>query len=87
LIPVAVFPDLNLTSREREVLDEVLRARTRKAIAHKLGISTRTVDSHIFLIMKKTSARSLVDLCRKAWRIDEREAVPSSTLTEASAQQ
>jgi DNA-binding CsgD family transcriptional regulator len=85
-----VFPDVLLTFREREVLDRVLLAQTRKAIAKDLGIEPRTVETHMTNIRRKTGTHSLVDLCRKAWRIDEREEseeAPSSALTDGPIQQ
>jgi DNA-binding CsgD family transcriptional regulator len=84
-----VFPDVPLTSREREVLDRVLRAQTRRAIAQDLGVKPRTVETHMTSILKKTGTHSVVALCRKAWHIDEREKseeVPSSTLTDGPIQ-
>lgn len=51
-----------LTPRERQVLDFVVKGETSKSVAHNLGISKKTVDSHRAKIMKKLSARSLADL-------------------------
>ena len=56
----------NLTSREREVLDQVMRAATSKEAGRALGISQRTVEIHRARIMKKTGAKNTVDLVLKA---------------------
>jgi two-component system, chemotaxis family, CheB/CheR fusion protein len=53
-----------LTSRERDVLDLVVRGRPNKIIAHDLGISQRTVENHRSAVMKRTGVASLPDLIR-----------------------
>ena len=55
-----------LTPREREVLALVAAGNTNKAIAARLGISPRTVESHRESLMKKLSLRSVADLTRFA---------------------
>ncbi len=52
----------NLTAREREVFDRIVSGDSNKAIAHDLGISTRTVESHRANVMEKMQAKTLVDL-------------------------
>ncbi|MDP9422924.1 MAG: response regulator [Pseudomonadota bacterium] len=47
-----------LTPREREVLDALADGQQSKAIAWKLGISTRTVELHRSNILSKLSARN-----------------------------
>lgn len=56
----------HLTTRERQVLDLVVVGETNKAIASKLDISPKTVETHRARIMEKLSARSLADLISKA---------------------
>lgn len=51
-----------LTTREREVLDELLLGKTSKEIAGTLGISRRTVEIHRARVREKMEARSLADL-------------------------
>jgi FixJ family two-component response regulator len=58
-----------LTAREREVLDCVVAGEPNKRIAHTLGMSEKTVEYHRANIMKKTRARSLADLIKKALRV------------------
>ena len=53
-----------LTPREREIMDLVMQGRPNKIIAHKLGISQRTVESHRAAVMKRTGVKSLPDLVR-----------------------
>jgi two-component system response regulator FixJ len=53
-----------LTSRERNVLDILVKGRSNKVAAHELGISPRTVEIHRAHIMDKLHASSLSDLVR-----------------------
>ena len=53
-----------LTPRERSVLDKLVRGRSNKATADKLGISPRTVEVHRARIMDKMAVSSLSDLVR-----------------------
>ena len=58
-----------LTTREREVLDAVIKGYRNKQIAADLGISEKTVKVHRGRVMKKMEARSvaeLVYLCEQA---------------------
>lgn len=51
-----------LTSREQEVVDQLLRGNTNKQIAEILGISQRTVEIHRARIREKMQVRHLSDL-------------------------
>jgi two-component system response regulator FixJ len=53
-----------LSSREREVLDGLVRGRQNKIIAHDLGISDRTVEIYRANVMTKMQAKSLSQLVR-----------------------
>jgi two-component system response regulator FixJ len=53
-----------LTEREKDVFDLLVEGHQNKTIAHKLGISTRTVEVHRARVMDKLGARSLADLVR-----------------------
>jgi len=55
-----------LTTREREVLDELVIGNLNKVIAHNLGISSRTVEIHRARVMEKMEARNLAHLVRLA---------------------
>lgn len=55
-----------LTDREEEVLALLVEGHQNKIVAHKLGISTRTVEVHRGRIMEKIGARNLADLVRYA---------------------
>jgi FixJ family two-component response regulator len=56
-----------LTSREREVMAEVVRGRRNKAIAQALGISVVTVKAHRRQVMLKMQAETIADLIRAAY--------------------
>jgi two-component system response regulator FixJ len=55
-----------LTQREREVLELLISGDANKIVAHKLGISPRTVEIHRGHLMEKTQAKSLAELVRMA---------------------
>lgn len=55
-----------LTERQREILELVLAGEPNKCIAHRLGLSRRTVESHRAAIMKKAGAASVAALVRWA---------------------
>ena len=58
-----------LTARELEVMDLVVQGYTSQAIAAKLAISTRTVESYRVQIMDKMKAPSVAVLVRLAIRL------------------
>lgn len=55
---------LELTCREREVLDLMVEGQPNKIIATRLGISVRTAEHHRAHIMEKMQARSLSQVIR-----------------------
>jgi FixJ family two-component response regulator len=57
-----------LTTREREVLDLVVRGSMNKQIAAVLGITEGTVKLHRGNVMRKLHAKSIADLVRMADR-------------------
>jgi two-component system, LuxR family, response regulator FixJ len=55
-----------LTPRERDVLQGVLEGESNKGIAHKLGISPRTVEIHRSNMLTRLNAQSSADAVRIA---------------------
>jgi FixJ family two-component response regulator len=53
-----------LTTREKEVLEQVLQGKTSQEIAKLLFVSKSTIDTHRKNILKKTGAKSISDLMR-----------------------
>jgi two-component system response regulator FixJ len=53
-----------LTSRERDVLDQVIAGASNKEAGRTLGISPRTVEVHRAHIMAKLGAKNAPDLVR-----------------------
>lgn len=58
-----------LTPREREVFDLVIQGFTSHAIASRLELSTRTVESYRVQVMEKMRAESVAALVRQAIRL------------------
>jgi DNA-binding NarL/FixJ family response regulator len=56
----------HLTSRERQVMDLILLARSNREIARELGIEERTVKAHVGRLMRKTGAENRIDLSMRA---------------------
>jgi FixJ family two-component response regulator len=69
-----------LTVREREVLDGLLRGDANKAIGKALGISERTVEKHRENVKQKMGTRSLAALIRLVvlYEMMEAENTPST---------
>jgi DNA-binding NarL/FixJ family response regulator len=60
-------PDLEqLTAREREVLQHIARGYMYKEIAHRLGISTKTVEAHVSAVLRKLQLSNRHELSRWA---------------------
>jgi DNA-binding NarL/FixJ family response regulator len=57
-----------LTKREREIFELMIRGYTNPEIASRLFISLRTVETHRHRIVKKVCARSIVEMQRLAAR-------------------
>jgi DNA-binding NarL/FixJ family response regulator len=53
---------LQLTDRERQVLELILLARSNREIAQELGIEERTVKAHVGRLMRKTGAENRIEL-------------------------
>jgi two-component system, NarL family, nitrate/nitrite response regulator NarL len=54
----------DLTSRERQVLDELMQGWSNKEIANNLGITEITVKSHLMHLFRKINARNRTDAVR-----------------------
>ena len=61
-----VLAGLQLTARERQVLDLILLARSNREIARELGIEERTVKAHVGRLMRKTGAENRIELSIRA---------------------
>ena len=59
-------PVLRLTSRELQVLELILLAKSNREIARQLGIEERTVKAHVSRLMKKTGAENRIELSVRA---------------------
>lgn len=60
-----------LTPREKEVMECVVKGHANKVIAMDLDVSQRTVEIHRARVMEKMQARSLADLVRMALAISQ----------------
>jgi DNA-binding NarL/FixJ family response regulator len=67
----AVDPDLDqLTPREREVLRHIARGYAYKEIARQLGISSKTVETHVSSVLRKLQLSNRHELTR--WATERR---------------
>lgn len=55
----------DLTAKQQQVCDLVVRGFSNKEIAEAVGISVRTVESHRDIVFNKTGVRNAVELTRK----------------------
>ncbi|ADE13915.1 response regulator receiver [Nitrosococcus halophilus Nc 4] len=55
-----------LTSRERQVMELIVKGKPNKVVAIELGISTKTVEIHRARVMEKLEAKNLADLIHLA---------------------
>ena len=62
--------DVNLTPREEEIMDLIIKEYTNQEIASELYISTRTVDAHKRNLLEKTNSKNLVGLVKYAYAND-----------------
>lgn len=71
-------PDVlaELSRREREVADLVAEGLTNQAVAEKLHLSTRTVESHVARVYRKTGVGSRAALAALVTRISAPEGGP-----------
>jgi DNA-binding NarL/FixJ family response regulator len=73
--PPSSDPDLEqLTEREREVLQHIARGYMYKEIAHRLGISAKTVEAHVSAVLRKLQLSSRHELSR--WAVERRLVEP-----------
>lgn len=71
----------NITRRENEVLDCVLKHKSNKEIGNELHLSERTIKFHISSLLAKFGARDRVDLmCKAAVGLLPAAASPADTL-------
>ena len=69
--PAPPDPDLDqLTPREREVLRHLARGYMYKEIAHRLGISVKTVEAHVSAVLRKLQLSSRHQLSQ--WAAERR---------------
>lgn len=59
-----------LSTRERQVLNGVVRGKPNKVVAHELGISPRTVEVYRANLMTKMQAQSVSELVRMVLLVD-----------------
>jgi DNA-binding NarL/FixJ family response regulator len=67
--PQTANPELDLLSaREREVLRYIARGYAYKEVAHELGISIKTVETHVSAVLRKLQLSNRYELTR--WATD-----------------
>lgn len=65
----AAGDDVQLTARQREILQCIAQGHATKEIAHRLGISPKTVEAHRTQLMERLGMRDIASLVRYAIRI------------------
>lgn len=65
-----------LTSRQRELLQLIVEGNTTKAIATRLGLSVKTVETHRAQLMERLEVRNVATLVRLAIRVGLVESEP-----------
>ena len=61
--------NLRLTPRQREVLQLIIEGHTMREIASRLGISTRTAESHKYEMMESLGVESTAELIQYALKL------------------
>ena len=61
-------PKIELTSREKEVLELLSTGYNSKEIGEKIFISSNTVEYHRKQLLRKTNSRNVAELIGKAFR-------------------
>jgi DNA-binding NarL/FixJ family response regulator len=74
--PAAASQNLGLTSREREVLELLANGLAMKVIAHRLGITYRTVAFHKYKMMQRLGIRTNAGLTTYALQTGALKSVP-----------
>jgi DNA-binding NarL/FixJ family response regulator len=69
LKPAEVTVEVELTARQAEVLKHIAEGWATKEIAHRLGISPKTVEAHRMHLMERLGIRDVPGLVRYAIRI------------------
>lgn len=68
----------DLTPREIQVFELVVRGKRNKQIAYDLNVSERTIKAHRHSVMKKLSATSLAEMVSIAERLGRTEPTPAA---------
>jgi DNA-binding NarL/FixJ family response regulator len=74
----AVAAPGELTSRERQVLDELMQGWSNKEIANNLGITEITVKSHLMHLFRKINARNRTDAVRIGLQLTHEVSSPAA---------
>ena len=61
---------LELTKREKEILQLISDGLSNKEIGTKLFVSTRTVDTHRYNVMQKLNVKNGAELVRTAFKLN-----------------
>ncbi len=69
--PSKVFEAVQMTKREKQVIELIADGSTNKEIAQKLHLSTFTVKSHVHNILEKLALNSRVQIAKHAHQSDE----------------
>lgn len=75
----AIIESVNMTKRERQVIELISDGLTNKEIAQKLHLSTFTVKSHVHNILEKLALNTRVQIAKHAHLSDSYKTAMSTT--------
>jgi two-component system response regulator DctR len=71
---------MQLTLREKQVMERILAGKLNKVIAYELNVSMRTVEEHRARLFRKMGVRTAVELAQVAAAAEALRPIPTTTI-------